>query len=74
MVDGERLNPSENEESGGIPFLRSEGDNSGSLGIESLERELEESDSSELVVFAVIRVISLMTLVSSISRTFPSCI
>ena len=71
--DGGILNPYENEEIGGLPFLWSESEGSGSLGIESLESELEESGSSWLVVFAVIWVISLMSLVSSVSRTFPSC-
>ena len=42
------------------------------MGIESLESELEESESSKLVVFSVVWVMSLMVLVSSISGTFPS--
>ena len=42
------------------------------LIVKYLERELEGSDFPEWLVFSVMCVISLITCVSSISRTFPS--
>ena len=45
--DGGRLKPYDNEELGGLPFFSSWGEVSGSLYVDSLESELEESDSSE---------------------------
>ena len=42
------------------------------LGVESLERELEDSDYPEWLVFAVMCVISLITLLLSISSTLLS--
>ena len=42
------------------------------LGVESLVRYMEEYDYLELLVFSVMCVVSLITLVSSISSTFPS--
>ena len=69
---GGELKLSENEEIGSLNLFYSEGKGYLLLGVESLERELEDTDFLEWLVPSVTCVISLVTLVSSISSPFPS--